>query len=129
MTVTQIWCLQLCLEPKLKTKAEILKDGTLLQKEKLAGEFGTVADVAARLNFATEDTFAEEVLPMLIKAKAALGESTEHVKDRLQMAIRDKPMARETLDISRDIMHKLRDQPEHHAHIAAKFASTIQTSQ
>eukprot|EP01043_Picozoa_sp_COSAG02_P009989 COSAG02_NODE_345_length_24135_cov_6.425404_3_plen_2348_part_00 len=121
-----IWCLQLCLEPKMKKKADILKDGTLQQKEVLAGEFGAVADVAGRLNFVTDDTFAEEVLPMLIKAKAALGERTEHVKDRLQMAIRDKPMARETLDISRDIMHKLRDQLEHHAHIAAKFASTIQ---
>lgn len=121
-----IWCLQLCLEPKHKKKSKILRDGTLEQQEVLAGEFGAVADVAARLNFVTDDTFAEEVLPMLIKAKASIGERTEHVKDRLQMAIRDKPMARETLDISRDIMHKLRDQPEHHAHIASKFASTIQ---
>ena len=121
-----IWCLQLCLEPKLKQKADISKDGTLQQKEVLAAEFGAVADVAGRLNFVTEDVYAEEVLPMIIKAKTALGEQSDHAKGRLQMAIRDKPMARETLDISRDIMHKLRGEPESHAHIASKFASTIQ---
>ena len=121
-----VWCLQLLLEPKLKTKNEIMKDGSMVQKEALAAEFGAVADIAARLNFATDDIFAEETLPMIIKAKTALGERSDHAKDRLQMAIRDKPMAKETLDISRDIMHKLKDRPDDHEHIATKFATTIQ---
>ena len=63
---------------------------------------------------------------MLIKSKSALGEDTRHVKDRLGTVSRDKPMAKETLDISRDIMHKYIDKVADHSFVANKFAPTIQ---
>ena len=62
----------------------------------MAAEFGAVADVAGRLNFVTEDVYAEEVLPMIIKAKTALGWSP-----RIGFKALLREMARSDLELVR----------------------------
>jgi hypothetical protein len=87
---------------------------------------GAISDMAGRLNYVTEDCFAEEILPMIINAKQALGEEAQHAKERYDIVLRDKPMAKEMLDLARDEMHKHARNVNHHPQVLSKFTSTIQ---
>jgi hypothetical protein len=96
-----MWCLNLQLEKK---------------------SFGAVAETAARLNFVTNDIYAEMTLPMIITAKKELAEDSYHAEARLMIIDRDKPMAKQTLDSARATMkHYWADQDR----VVSTFETTI----